>query len=854
MSRPAGSPMPAGRRSPVVGEPPPGGRDSVGGSHPVRGGHRAGDRPPAGGGDSAGRRVRAERGPSGAGRRSADSGPLPGGRDSVVGSLPTGRGLSAGRWLRPAGPFAALSAVTGLSLATVVAASTAGAAAPPQPAAAAQSAGLEADPAVMRGGHEPDDGIALALAVASREMGVAGTSVVFGKAPLERGVPISRDLDARFGPPGVEVHPGAASATPELPAVPFAAAPGVSAGGAASDRAQKAASRPVWLDVDPAVMRGGHEPDDGIAMALAFASPEVRVGGVSVVFGNAPFERGVPISRDLDARFGPPGLEVHLGAAPASPELPAAPLRFAAAPGVSAGGAASDRAQDADARPVWLDVDPAVMRGGHEPDDGVAMALAFASPEVRVAGVSVVFGNAPLERGVPIARNLVSRFGPPGLEVPLGAAPASPELPEAPLRFAAAPGVSAGGAASDRAQDADARPVWLDVDPAVMRGGHEPDDGVAMALAFASPEVRVAGVSVVFGNAPFERGFPIARNLVSRFGPPGLEVPRGAAPASPELPAAPLRFAAAPGVSAGGAASDRAQDADARPVWLDVDPAVMRGGHEPDDGIALALAFASPEVRVVGVSVVFGNAPLERGFPIARSLVSRFGPPGLEVHRGAASPSLEPTPASGALVRALEREPLSVAVLGPATNLAAALTERPDLAPRLERVVAVIGQRGDEALTFPGDPTPLPDFNFELDPAAAEVVLASGAPIVLVPFEFAVELPVTAADWAGVWDTPFGEVFRGPVEDYLDWFEEHTGRRVTYPFDSFALTWLLAPDLLRCGPARVAVRRGSADRAPGLVRLRPAAGESAPEEHAVTWCHEPMPGLKPFLLRRLAGR
>ena len=488
------------------------------------------------------------------------------------------------------------------------------------------------------------------------------------------------------------------------------------------------------------------------------------------------------------------------------------------------------------------------MRGGHDPADGTALALAVASREMGVAGTSVVFGKAPLERGVPISRDLDTRFGPPGVEVHPGASSARQELPAVP--FAAAPGISAGGAASDRGQEA-ARPVWLEVDPAVMPGGHEPDDGTALALAFASPEVRVVGVSVVFGNAPLERGFPIAPDLVSRFGPPGLEV--GAAPASPELPAAPLRFAAAPGVSAGGAASDRAQDADARPVWLDVDPAVMRGGHEPDDGIAMALAFASPEVRVVGVSVVFGNAPLERGFPIARELAARFGPPGLEVHRGAASPSLEPTPASQALVRALEREPLSVAVLGPATNLAAALTERPDLAPRLERVVAVIGRRSEGSLTFPGDPTPLPDFNFELDPAAAEVVLASGAPTVLVPFEFAVELPVTAADWAGLWDTPFGEVFRGPVEDYLDWFEEHTGRRVTYPFDSFATAWFLAPDLLRCGPARVAVRRGSADRAPGLFRLRPDAGESAPGEHAVTWCREPTPGLKPFLLRRLAG-
>lgn len=333
--------------------------------------------------------------------------------------------------------------------------------------------------------------------------------------------------------------------------------------------------------------------------------------------------------------------------------------------------------------------------------------------------------------------------------------------------------------------------------------------------------------------------------------------------------AAALSLAAAFAVPAESALVGEQDSGTARAIWLDVDPAVRRGGHEPDDGVALALAFASPEVRVAGVSVVFGNAPLEQGLPIAESLAARFGPPGLEVQRGAASPSLEPTPASRAILRALSQGPLSVAALGPATNLAAALTERPDLASRLETVALVVGRRSTGALTFPGDPTPLPDFNFELDPKAVEVVLASGAPIVLVPFEFAVRTPVTAADWAGLWDTPFGAVFRGPVEDYLDWFEEHTGRRVTYPFDSFALTWFLAPSLLRCDPARVAVRPAPEDggsdsaagSAPWLVRLDETAPEAAGAEEPsperarpVTWCHSPAPGLKPFLLRRLAAR
>lgn len=309
---------------------------------------------------------------------------------------------------------------------------------------------------------------------------------------------------------------------------------------------------------------------------------------------------------------------------------------------------------------------------------------------------------------------------------------------------------------------------------------------------------------------------------------------------------------ASPAPAAGG------QAAGPRRVWLDVDPAVMRGGHEPDDGIALVLAFASPEVAVAGVGVVFGNAPLDRGVPIARELAARFGPPGLAIHPGAAGPSLDPTPASRAIVEALEAGPLAVAALGPATNLAAALRERPALASRLESVVLVVGRRAEGPLVFPGGGPNLPDFNFELDPAAVEAVLASGAPVTLVPFEFAAAVPITAEDWAPLWDTPFGAAFRGPVEDYLDWFEEHTSRRATYPFDSFALARLIAPGHLECDPARVAVRQGPADTPqdagptkPWLVRLETdAPGDTG---RPVIWCHTPTPALEPFLLRRLAG-
>ena len=70
------------------------------------------------------------------------------------------------------------------------------------------------------------------------------------------------------------------------------------------------------------------------------------------------------------------------------------------------------------------------------------------------------------------------------------------------------------------------------------------------------------------------------------------------------------------------------------PVWIDTDPAVGEPDRDVDDGLALLQAFRSPELEIRGVSVVFGNAELARGLPIARRLVRDYGPPRLRVFRG----------------------------------------------------------------------------------------------------------------------------------------------------------------------------------------------------------------------------
>ncbi len=73
---------------------------------------------------------------------------------------------------------------------------------------------------------------------------------------------------------------------------------------------------------------------------------------------------------------------------------------------------------------------------------------------------------------------------------------------------------------------------------------------------------------------------------------------------------------------------------------------------------------------------------------------------------------------------------LTVLTTGPLTNLAAILTDMPELARGLRRVVVTGG-----AVWARGDVGGAAEFNFHRDPAAAEVVLGSGLPLTIVPLD-----------------------------------------------------------------------------------------------------------------------
>jgi inosine-uridine nucleoside N-ribohydrolase len=196
--------------------------------------------------------------------------------------------------------------------------------------------------------------------------------------------------------------------------------------------------------------------------------------------------------------------------------------------------------------------------------------------------------------------------------------------------------------------------------------------------------------------------------------------------------------------------SPTAPAAEKAPILLDTDI-----GSDIDDALALALALASPELDLQGVTTV-GEKAEDRAWMVCR-LLTAVGRPEVPVAWGRdpqpASPiegqmqyRRHPAVVSGRtsspvkesavefLYARLKAQPgkLTLVALGPLTNLARLLTEHPDCKPWVKRIV-VMG--GSVRVGYEGKPPAEAEWNVKSDVLAAKVVFTSGIPLVVAPLD-----------------------------------------------------------------------------------------------------------------------
>jgi len=233
-----------------------------------------------------------------------------------------------------------------------------------------------------------------------------------------------------------------------------------------------------------------------------------------------------------------------------------------------------------------------------------------------------------------------------------------------------------------------------------------------------------------------------------------------------------------------------------RPVLVDTDPGLLRGGLDVDDDLALLFLLGSPEVELAGVTTTFGNTLGSLAYRDARELLARAGRLDVPLARGADGPGDGETEASRFLVDAVTRRPgeLTLLTLGPLTNLATALRAHPALERDLAGLV-VMGGRAVDGLA---------EFNFRSDPASAARVLGAEGRKTQIPFDLAFGVAVTAED---VERLPPGSVagrharrlrwFASAQDRFRAWRGRESGQAAGgfHPWDLVAAAHLVRPEL-----------------------------------------------------------
>ena len=300
---------------------------------------------------------------------------------------------------------------------------------------------------------------------------------------------------------------------------------------------------------------------------------------------------------------------------------------------------------------------------------------------------------------------------------------------------------------------------------------------------------------------------------------------------------------------------------EALPVWIDTDPSIRPGGHEVDDGFALIQAFHSRELTIRGVSLVFGNAPLDVEIPIGREIVEQYGPPGLEVSVGAASAAQlgEATEASMALAAALRQERLTILALGPGTNVGTVLLQYPELAEQIVEVVAVAGRRpGQSFVTGDSANGPHCDCNFDKDTESFQVILDAGVPLTLVPWEISSKVWLRTAELDQLEQAGAGARYLvSPGRDWLALWNERYGVDGFNPFDTLAVGYLTTPETIMCETLPVEIVDDLDDQAVAAGQDPPphkphlVVHRDSESSHQATYCHTPTAEFTDDLMRRL---
>jgi len=261
-------------------------------------------------------------------------------------------------------------------------------------------------------------------------------------------------------------------------------------------------------------------------------------------------------------------------------------------------------------------------------------------------------------------------------------------------------------------------------------------------------------------------------------------------------------------------------------VIFDTDPGI-------DDAMALLFLHRHPEIDLIGVTTVFGNAPIELttrnalylkqewniAAPVARGAGLTYDPARPEGHwptfihgenglgdidiPEAMEAQADCRPAWQFIIDTVRAQPGEVTLIavGRMTNLALALKADPDFAALVKEVILMGG-----AFDLNGNVSPAAEANIHGDPEAADLVFTAPWRVTVVGLDVTMKTVMTSAylaEMAAV-GGPSVQLLSDISQFYIEFYKHRVGDGMVI-HDSCACVYLVAPHLFetRSGPIRV---------------------------------------------------
>lgn len=278
-----------------------------------------------------------------------------------------------------------------------------------------------------------------------------------------------------------------------------------------------------------------------------------------------------------------------------------------------------------------------------------------------------------------------------------------------------------------------------------------------------------------------------------------------------------------------------------RKIILDCDP-----GH--DDAIALMLAHGSPEVELVAVTTVGGNAVLAKTTKNALGVMTMAGITGVPIAAGCVrpliregedadvhgesgldgvdlpEPAMQLDPRHGVdliidTVMAAEPKTISLVPVGPLTNIAMAIRKEPRIVERVKEVVLMGGG------IHVGNWSAVAEFNIKIDPEAAYMVFDAPWEVTMVGLDVTHQALATDEVAARIkaLDTPLAEFVLGLFTFFRQAYHDEQGFEFPPVHDPVAVARIIDPSIVGTVRAPITVEiRGDQTLGMTVTELRPA--------------------------------